>query len=179
MASHRGLLLSLLSLLASLFGCSLPDSDMRPPRTVATVDLNRYAGTWYEIARFPHRFQKNCYASRAIYALRDDGLIQVTNECRQGAVDGPLKSVQGKARVVDRESNAKLQVSFFWPFWGDYWIIDLDPDYQWAVVGHPSRRYLWILGRNPNLEDDVLRGIRQRLQEQRYDLAALILSSGP
>jgi len=149
---------------------------MPPLETVADVDLQRYTGTWYEIARFPHRFQKDCYATRAVYTLREDGLIGVYNECRKGAADGPIKAVKGKARVVDKQTNAKLEVSFFWPFWGDYWIIDLDPDYQWAVVGHPSRSYLWILSRQEKMEAEVLDGIRLRLQQQGYDLSQLLIS---
>jgi apolipoprotein D and lipocalin family protein len=149
---------------------------MPPLETVADVDLQRYTGTWYEIARFPHRFQKDCYATRAVYTLREDGLIGVYNECRRGAADGPIKAVKGKARVVDKQTNAKLEVSFFWPFWGDYWIIDLDPDYQWAVVGHPSRSYLWILSRQEKMEAEVLDGIRLRLQQQGYDLSQLLIS---
>jgi apolipoprotein D and lipocalin family protein len=149
---------------------------MPPLETVTDVDLQRYTGTWYEIARFPHRFQKDCYATRAVYTLREDGLIGVYNECRRGAADGPIKAVKGKARVVDKQTNAKLEVSFFWPFWGDYWIIDLDPDYQWAVVGHPSRSYLWILSRQEKMEAEVLNGIRLRLQQQGYDLSQLLIS---
>jgi len=82
---------------------------MPPLETVTDVDLQRYTGTWYEIARFPHRFQKDCYATRAVYTLREDGLIGVYNECRRGAADGPIKAVKGKARVVDKQTNAKQQ----------------------------------------------------------------------
>lgn len=159
---------------AGLLGCAPSARDLPPLEVVAQVDLQRYAGTWHEIARFPHRFQDGCVASRAIYTLRDDGEIGVYNECRMGRADGPLKSVDGRARVVDRATNAKLEVTFFWPFWGAYWIIDLDPGYQWAVVGHPSRKYLWILGREKALSPGVMAGIRQRLERQGYDLAKLI-----
>ena len=176
MSKRPRLLFGLASLLAALFGCAGPDRALPPLQTVPSVDLQRYAGNWYEIARFPHRFQKGCYASRAVYTLQDDGLIGVYNECRKGAADGPVKSVQGKARVVDKQTNAKLEVSFFWPFWGDYWIIDLDPDYQWAVVGHPNRSYLWILSRQITLDEEILRGIRMRLQQQGYDLQDLLIS---
>jgi len=164
--------------LTALFGCAPSTTDRPPLETVAYVDLQRYVGTWHEIARFPHRFQKGCVATRAIYTLRDDGQIGVYNECRKGTVGGELKSVEGRARVVDAATNAKLEVTFFWPFWGAYWIIDLDPDYRWAVVGHPSRKYLWILAREPGLAEDVLQGIRQRLERQGYDLSPLIVSPG-
>jgi apolipoprotein D and lipocalin family protein len=141
--------------------------------TVANVDLQRYIGTWYEIASYPHRFQKGCVATRAVYTLRDDGQVAVRNECRQGALDGPLRSVEGRARIVDPASNARLKVTFFWPFWGSYWIIDLDPDYRWAVVGHPSRKYLWILSRTPILDETLFREIVARLPAQGYDPARL------
>jgi apolipoprotein D and lipocalin family protein len=78
--------------------------------------------------------------------------------------------------VVDKQTNAKLEVSFFWPFWGDYWIIDLDSAYQWAVVGHPNRSYLWILSRQDTLDEEVLSGIKIRLQQQDYDLQELLMS---
>jgi len=176
MSIRPKLIFGLVSLLATLFGCAAPDRSLPPLKTVADVDLQRYTGLWHEIARFPHRFQKGCYASHAVYTLRDDGLIGVYNECREGTADGPIKAVKGKARVVDKQTNAKLEVSFFWPFWGDYWIIDLDPDYRWAVVGHPSRRYLWILSRQKSLDEETLDGIRLRLQQQGYDLSQLLFS---
>jgi apolipoprotein D and lipocalin family protein len=170
------LMISTLSLLTALFGCWPQGRDDPPLETVSNVDLKRYSGTWFEIARYPNRFQKDCYASRAIYRLRDDGFVDVTNVCHEGSLEGPERSVQGKARVVDPVSNAKLEVSFFWPFWGDYWIIDLDPDYRWAVVGHPQRTYLWILARTPTLDRTILAEIRQRLTAQKYDVSRLIMT---
>jgi len=158
---------------ATLCGCTPSGQGLPPLQTVAKVDLQRYVGTWYEIASYPHRFQMGCVATRAVYTLHDDGQVMVRNECRQDTLDGPLKSVQGRARVVDPVSNAKLKVTFFWPFWGAYWIIDLDPDYRWAVVGHPSRNYLWILSRNLTLDEDVYQQIVARLPAQGYDPARL------
>jgi apolipoprotein D and lipocalin family protein len=138
------------------------------------VDLGRYLGTWYEIAAFPQRFQRGCTATTANYSLRKDGLITVLNRCRKGSVDGPEKSAKGRAKVVDRASNAKLKVSFFGPFWGDYWIIDLGASYEYAVVGHPSRDYLWILGRKPTLPEAVYKGILGRLEAQGYETGRLV-----
>lgn len=158
---------------AALAGCAPAGRGLPPLPTVAKVDLQRYAGTWYEIASYPHRFQKGCTASRAVYTLHADGTVGVYNECREGKPDGPLKSVTGKARVVDAGSNARLEVTFFWPFWGDYWIIGLDEDYRWAVVGHPSRDYLWILSRTPTLDEDLYRRIVGRLPALGYDAARL------
>ncbi len=136
---------------------------------VDAVDLDRYLGEWYEIASYPAWFQKNCTAVTADYSLRDDGLIKVVNSCRKGSLDGKFKQSTGRAKVVDTETNAKLKVSFFGPFWGKYWIIDLDPDYQWAVVGEPKRKYLWILGRTPSMDDGIYEQILARLPDKGYD----------
>jgi len=135
---------------------------------VEHVDLDRYLGTWYEIASYPAWFQKNCAAVTAEYSLRDDGMIRVINSCRKGSLDGTLKQSTGRAKVVDQTTNAKLKVSFFGPFWGDYWIIDLDPAYRWAVVGVPSRKYLWILSRTPTLDEALYRDIVDRLPAKGY-----------
>lgn len=140
-----------------------------PPAVARNVDLERYLGTWYEIARYPNRFQKECVAVTAEYSLRDDGRIRVVNACRKGALDGPAKSIEGKAWIVDRATNAKLKVQFFWPFRGAYWIIDLGKDYEYAVVGHPNRKYLWILSRTPRMEPAVYDAVVGRLVKQGYD----------
>lgn len=141
--------------------------------TVKYVDLNRYLGKWYEIASFYQRFQKDCVASTATYTQREDGDIDVLNECRIKTFDGKLKQARGKAWVEDKETNAKLKVSFFWPIWGRYWIIDLGKNYEYAVVGHPSRDYLWILSRTSTMDDAVFSAILERLKEQHYDLSKL------
>jgi apolipoprotein D and lipocalin family protein len=143
-------------------------------QTVAHVDLGRYLGTWYEIAAFPQSFQRGCTASTATYALRDDGDLDVVNRCRKESVEGPEKTARGRARVVDTTSNARLEVSFFRPFWGDYWIIDLGVDYDYAVVGHPGRDYLWILSRRPTLEAGVYDAILGRLTAQGYETSRLV-----
>jgi apolipoprotein D and lipocalin family protein len=137
------------------------------------VELDRYLGTWYEIASYPAWFQRNCTAVTARYSLRDDGLIKVVNSCRKGSLDGKLKQSTGRAKVVDTDSSAKLKVSFFGPFWGNYWIIDLDPDYQWAVVGEPKRKYLWILSRTRSMDDEVYERILAGLPDKGYDLDGL------
>lgn len=158
-----------------LSGCVTKDEgDMKPLKTVNFVDLDRYTGQWYEIARYEHRFQKGCVGSKATYTVRDDGKITVVNECYEESFSGKLRSVKGKAWVVDKETNARLKVSFFWPFAGDYWIIDLGQNYEYAIVGHPSRKYLWILSRSPEMDEDVYQSILERLQKQEYDTAKLI-----
>ena len=170
---------SIIGCLTLLAGCAPSGQGLPPLATVAHVDLPRYMGTWYEIASYPHRFQKGCVASRAEYTLRDDGQVSVRNECRQGSLDGPLKAVEGRARVVEPVSNARLAVTFFWPFWGDYWIIDLDPDYRWVVVGHPGRDYLWILSRSVTMDEALYRQIVARLPAQGYDPAKLLRTLQP
>jgi apolipoprotein D and lipocalin family protein len=163
--------------LAMFAGCATSTTErlrLPPLQTVAHVDLSRYLGTWYEIASFPQRFQRGCTASTATYTLRADGDIDVLNRCRQGSVNGPEKSARGRARVVDRATNAKLEVSFFRPFWGDYWIIDLSDDYSYAVVGHPGRDYLWILSRTPTMAEATYQSIVARLVGQGYETSRLV-----
>src|SRR4030042_2531382 len=149
-----------------------------PPLKVVTfVDLNRYAGTWYEISRYPNRFQKGCVGTTATYTIRKNGKIDVLNQCRKGMLNGEISSVKGTAWVVDNKTNAKLKVSFFWPFSGHYWIIDLGETYDYAVVGHPNRKYLWILSRSPKLEEPLYQRILERLRNQSYDLSKLIYTA--
>lgn len=149
--------------------------DTLPPlQVVPYVDLSRYAGRWYEIARFPHTFQAGCAGSRATYGLRDDGKLSVLNECREESDTGRLRSAKGKAWVVDTNTNAKLKVSFFWPFSGDYWIVELGRDYEYAVIGHPDRTYLWILSRTKDMDERVYEGILARLKKQHYEISKLV-----
>ena len=145
-----------------------------PLTTVSHVDLNRYMGEWYEIARYPNSFQKGCVGSKATYSLLDDGKVSVLNECYDGSFSGKLRSAKGKAWVIDKNTNAKLKVSFFWPFSGDYWIIDLGDNYKYAVVGHPKRKYLWILSRTKTMEEKVYKAILSRLKDKQYDTSKLI-----
>lgn len=129
------------------------------PETVEHVDLARYMGTWYEFARLPNRFQSQCVRNvTARYTLRDDGKVKVVNRCETEA--GRLDEATGIARVVDEVTNAKLEVSFvrilgFSLFWGDYWVIGLGEDYEWAVVGHPNREYGWLLVRDPEVSEEM------------------------
>lgn len=154
-------------------------ADAPPLKTVDGVDLDRYLGKWYEIARLPNRFEKNCEGVTANYARRDDGLIAVTNSCRKGAPDGPLKQATGRARIVDTTTNARLEVSFFGPFWGDYWVIDLADDYSHAVVSEPEGRYLWLLSRTPTLDDDRKATIVRTLRDKGFDTDALYYPAQP
>ena len=119
---------------------------------VPHVELNKYLGKWYEIAHLPARFQEGCTDTTATYTLSEDGSISVLNECKRS---GKVKQAKGKAKVVDKNSGAKLKVTFVWPFYGDYWIINLGKDYDYAVVGTPNRKYLWILSRTPQMDDKL------------------------
>ena len=112
--------------------------------------------------------------SRATYALRDDGKLSVLNECNDKTFNGKIRSAKGKAWVVDKETNAKLKVSFFWPFAGDYWIIDLGTNYEYAVIGNPTREYLWILSRTREMEEELYEAILSRLKDNQYDISRLI-----
>lgn len=139
-------------------------------KTVSSVDLNKYSGTWYEVASFPQRFQKGCECTTANYTPTDKGYIIVENRCKK---NGKESYIKGKAFVDKDSSNAKLKVQFFWPFKGKYWIIDLADDYSYAVVSHPNRKYLWILSRKPKLDEEVYNGIIIRLKEMGFDLSKL------
>ena len=123
-----------------------------PLPTVPHVNLHKYSGLWYEVARLPTRFEKGCQHVTAEYKVRPDGKVDVLNTCHKEGLNGPVETAKGIARTMDA-TYSKLKVSFFWPFEGDYWILDLDfADYQYALVGTPSRENLWILSRTPHLE---------------------------
>jgi apolipoprotein D and lipocalin family protein len=148
-----------------------PEAD--PLEVVPFVDIQKYLGTWYEIATIPQRFQKGCVGVTAQYSLRKDGDIEVINTCRQGTLDGKVRSVHGKAWVVDKKTNAKLRVRFFWPFSGAYWVIGLDADYKWAIVGHPGRNYLWVLSRAPQMDDALYDELLKLIAAKGYDLTLI------
>jgi apolipoprotein D and lipocalin family protein len=157
------------SSLLGLLGCSA-----QPPlKTVEQVDLQRYAGTWYEIASFPNRFQAGCQATTATYTLSSEGHVVVENRCRRDSLNGPRSYIKGKAFVVPNSGNSKLKVQFFWPFTGKYWILDLAPDYGFAVVGHPNRDYLWILCREPRMDETLYQQLCQRVQALGFDVGRL------
>ena len=150
------------------------DSTTRPLlRTVESVDLSRYSGTWYEIARYPNHFQRDCQSdTKAEYTLRKDGQVQVVNSCRQK--DGKTKTARGTAKVADNRTNARLRVTFFWPFYGDYWVIGLSHDYRYAIVGEPKRNYLWILSRTPEMDEATYKEVLDQIREAGYDPGKLI-----
>lgn len=165
-----------------LAGCaSQPDyrSEKVDPPTVANIDIERYAGLWYEIARYPNSFQKDCEGVTAEYTLRPDGKITVLNTCRLG----DERSSQGVARIVDGANGAKLKVQFA-PEWvpfasGDYWVLDLADDYSHALVGAPSGKYLWILSRSPQMRDATYATITQRAEALGFQAAPLKRTQQP
>jgi apolipoprotein D and lipocalin family protein len=165
-------------LILGLVGCGVSTTErenLPPLQTVAKVDVERYMGTWYEIANYPHSFQKGCTGTTANYSLRDDGEVDVVNRCLLQSLQGEEKVSRGLARVVNEATNAELEVSFFRPFWGDYWVVELDEDYRYAVVGHPGRDYLWILSRTPQLDPSTYNSIIARLRDDHgYDPSRLV-----
>ena len=157
------------------------DKSQQPLDVVPSIDLARYIGTWYEIARLPNSFQKKCVSDvTANYTLRDDSQIKVVNRCR--CEDGTFTEAEGRARKASKDGpNTKLEVRFapaflsFLPFvWGKYWIIDIADDYSYAVVGEPNREYLWILGRSPKMDEQQLNEIIERIKTKEFDVLKLI-----
>ena len=149
-------------------------ADSKPVEVVPSLDLQRYAGRWFEIARYPNRFQKNCAGDTAAeYALRADGKISVKNTCRKSS--GEAIVANGTAKVADAKGpKSKLKVTFFWPFYGGYWVSGLDPDYRWAIVGDGNRDYLWILSRTPRLDEPTYARILEIIRRQGFDPGRLI-----
>ena len=147
--------------------------------TVSSVDLDRYTGRWYEIARFPNSFEEDCVAVTATYSKNPDGTIKVLNRCHLHTLTGKESVAEGRARVDDAKSNAKLAVTFFWPFEGDYWILSLADDYSWVLVGEPSGKYLWILARSPKISDELRTNLISQLVSRGYNTKALFWTPQP
>ena len=153
-----------------------------PVKTISTLDVSRYLGTWYEIAKFPNWFQKKCVSNtKAVYSLRADGNLKVLNSCKTS--NGEVSDAEGTARQIGAQDSPKLEVRFapdwlsFLPLvWGDYWVIDLDPQYQVAAVSDPKREYLWVLSRTPQLDPKIYDALLQRLQQQQFDTRKLELT---
>jgi apolipoprotein D and lipocalin family protein len=153
-----------------------------PVKTIPSLDVPRYMGTWYEIAKFPNWFQKKCVGNtKAVYSLKPDGNLRVLNSCKQA--DGETSEAEGTARQIGSKDSPKLEVRFApaWlsllpMVWGDYWIIDLDPQYQLAAVSDPRREYLWVLSRVPQPEPKAYDDLLKRLQSQQFDVRKLELT---
>ena len=166
----------------ALGGCATlfskhPVGNQAVPQPAKPVELSRYLGRWYEVARYEQGFQKDCDAVTADYALRADGMISVINTCRKPG--GAIKQSRGKVKVVDTATGAKLKVSFFGPFYGDYWVLDRADDYSWAIVGEGSGRYLWLLSRDPSPGEARLGAMIARAGALGYDTTMLRITKQP
>jgi apolipoprotein D and lipocalin family protein len=175
-------LIPLLALAALLSGCAAlgpkhPVGNIAVPQPAKSVELTRYLGRWYEIARYEQGFQKDCDGVTADYSLRDDGKIRVVNTCRKP--DGSSKDATGRAKIVDAATNAKLKVSFFGPFYGDYWVLDRAEDYSWAIIGEPSGRYLWLLSREATPSAERVEALYARTRALGYDTSMLRRTQQP
>lgn len=165
---------SLSALLAMLLlsGCAMMRGGP-PLETVDRVDLERYMGQWYVIANIPYFGERGKVAGRAIYRMRDDGRMDDIYRYRDGSFDAPEEEMTGLAWVVDQQTNAEWKVQFYWPLRFGYYIIGLDPEYRWTVVGHPSREYAWIMAREPVLPDQRYRALLELLEARGFDASRL------
>ena len=179
---------SLISILVLLLICigptqALAQQGEQNVKTIASLDVPRYLGTWYEIAKFPNWFQKKCVSNtKAVYTAKSDGNLRVLNSCKTAS--GETSEAEGLARQIGAKDSPKLEVRFapewlsFLPLvWGDYWVIDLDPQYQVAAVSDPRREYLWVLSRTPQLDPKVYADLLQRLKQQQFDTQKLELTT--
>jgi apolipoprotein D and lipocalin family protein len=143
---------------------------------VESVDLERYAGKWYEIARYPHRFERDLVGVTAEYTITGNGRLKVVNSGYKGSFEGEFRSVEGKAKTADNSGSGWLKVSFFWFFYADYLILELDTlNYQYALIGSSSKNYLWILGREPFMDPETLQMLLNKAEERGYELTKIEL----
>ena len=156
-----------------VFSCSKTNSQMIDQTTVKQLDLNRYLGTWYEIARFPHSFEKNLVGVTATYSLRDDGKIRVINQGYKRSLDGELSVAEGKAKIPDKAEPGKLKVSFFWIFYADYFVLELDENYQYVMIGSSLDKYFWILSRTPQMDPNIYEMLLEKARKRGYNLDKL------
>ncbi|MEM7666389.1 MAG: lipocalin family protein [Pseudomonadota bacterium] len=173
--------------LSACVGSPGPVGNASVPEPAKPVSLAAYLGTWHEYGRYEAPFQKGCEGVTAEYSLREtsgDARIRVVNSCFKGGLDGEFDRSTGKAKVVDGSDGAKLKVSFFGPFYGDYWVLDRgEPDgdgaYPWSIVGEPSGRYLWMLTREAQPDADLREALEQRVRELGYDWSLVRLTQQP
>lgn len=172
-------LISLLFLVITSSQCTMKQEDKPLRTTVAQVDLELYAGKWYEIARYPHSFEKGLVGVTATYTLKPNGRIEVLNQGFKGSLNGKRSKAKAWAKVPNPLEPGKLKVYFFWPFGADYYILDLDENYQWALVGSSSMNYLWILSRTPQMPNEVYNQILKKAIELGYDIEKIELVEQP
>lgn len=173
--------------LSACVGSAGPVGNAAVPQPAKPVKLGAYLGTWYEYGRYEAPFQKGCEGVTAEYSLRDtsgDAKIRVVNSCYQDGLDGKFKQSTGRAKIVEGSDGAKLKVSFFGPFYGDYWVLDRgEPDatgnYAWSIVGEPSGRYLWMLTREAQPSAELRVKLKARVRELGYDWSLVRLTQQP
>lgn len=153
-------------------GCQTQKLGKMNNSTVKELDLPRYLGTWYEIARFDHKFERGLQGVTATYSMRDDGKIKVLNQGYENTLEGKLSVAEGKAKLTD--DPGKLKVSFFWIFYADYFVMELDENYRWVLIGSSSDKYLWILSRTLKLDDNIKNLILHKAEKRGYDTSKLI-----
>jgi len=181
----RNLWIALLGLLLICFGSTqvMAQQGDQAVKTIVVLDVSRYLGTWYEIAKFPNWFQKKCVSNtKAVYSAKSDGNLRVLNSCKTAG--GDISEAEGLARQIGSKDSPQLEVRFapewlsFLPLvWGDYWVIDLDPQYQLAAVSDPKREYLWVLSRTPQIDPKVYADLLQRLKQQQFDIQKLEITA--
>lgn len=154
-----------------LHGCTPGKNSLK---VVENVDIERYTGTWYEIARLPNRFEEGLKCVTATYQLREDGKISVINSGRQIENPDTKEEAKGWAKIPNKKTPGKLKVTFFWPFFGKYWILDLGKDYNYALVGSPSRKYLWILSRHKTMEETEYKKLLNKAENMGFDTSSMI-----
>ena len=170
--------------LSGCIGTPGPVGNAAVPEPARPVALDAYLGKWYEYARYEAPFQKGCEGVTAEYSLRDDAKIRVVNSCYEGSLDGEFKQSTGRAKIVGGSQGAKLKVSFFGPFFGDYWVLDHGPEgadglYDWSIVGEPSGRYLWMLTRVAQPDKDTRALLERRVKELGYDWGLVRMTLQP
>ena len=183
MTNGRSLISMLCACLLLLSGCASfkagPVGNFAVPQPAKPIAIDRYLGRWYELARYEAGFQKDCEAVTADYSLKKNGTLKVVNTCRKNSINGKLSSASGKAKIVEGSRNAKLRVSFFGPFYGDYWVLDRDDNYDWAIVGEPSGKYLWLLSRVANPSEEIRELMMQRVNEMGYNMDLIRTTKHP
>ena len=142
---------------------------------VKELDIERYLGKWYEIARYDHKFERGLVGVTATYSYREDGKLKVVNAGYKESLDGERSEAIGKAKIPDPQFPSKLRVSFFWIFYGDYFVLELDENYQWAIIGSSTDKYLWILSRSPKIEKELFEELLKKLSDRGYDVSKLIM----
>ncbi len=165
----------LIPIFALLFTSCKSQNTMIDKTVVKELDIQKYLGTWYEIARYDHSFERGLAGVTANYSLREDGKIKVINSGYEGSLSGKYSEAIGKAKIPNPKAEpAKLKVSFFWIFYADYFVLELDKDYQWAVIGSSSDMYLWILSRNPQMDTETYSMLLDKLKTRGYDISKLL-----